>query len=69
LAESVFSALGLQPEIHFIDTPPDIRDKYQYYTQANMQKLVTAGYKKPFTTLETGVEDYVRNYLNNDVCF
>ena len=43
--------------------PEDIRDKYQYFTEADMQKLISAGYSKPFTSLEAGVEDYVKNYL------
>jgi ADP-L-glycero-D-manno-heptose 6-epimerase len=43
--------------------PLDIRDKYQYFTEANMAKLRAAGYDKPFSTLEEGVEDYVKNYL------
>jgi ADP-L-glycero-D-manno-heptose 6-epimerase len=49
--------------IEFIDTPIDIRDKYQYFTQANMSKLRSIGYDKPFTSLEDGVADYVKNYL------
>ncbi|MEI6019876.1 MAG: ADP-glyceromanno-heptose 6-epimerase [Bacteroidota bacterium] len=63
LAESTFKALNLQAKITFIDTPIDIRDKYQYFTEANMQKLISAGYKQPFTSLEEGVSDYVKNYL------
>ncbi|MDX2171599.1 MAG: ADP-glyceromanno-heptose 6-epimerase [Bacteroidota bacterium] len=63
LVNATFSAAQLPPYIEFIDTPVDIRDKYQYYTQANMQKLIQAGYKKTFTTLEEGVKDYVCNYL------
>ena len=63
LAKATFSALGLEPKIEFIDTPEDIRDKYQYYTQAEMDKLIAVGYKEPFTTLEAGVKDYVQNYL------
>lgn len=69
LANAVFSALALPPVINYIDTPLDIRDKYQYYTQANMQKLRDAGYSKEFTTLEDGVSDYVRSYLMNNACF
>jgi len=63
LAKSTFNALQLEPAIDFIDTPADIRDKYQYYTEADMRKLIAAGYETPFTTLEKGVEDYVKNYL------
>jgi ADP-L-glycero-D-manno-heptose 6-epimerase len=64
LAKATFSALGLSPNIEFIDTPEDIRDKYQYFTEANMQKLINAGYQFPFTNLEDGIEDYVKQYLN-----
>lgn len=63
LASTTFAALGLETQIEFIDTPKDIRDKYQYFTEANMAKIVAAGYKKPFTGLEDGVGDYVKNYL------
>jgi ADP-L-glycero-D-manno-heptose 6-epimerase len=49
--------------IEFIDTPEDIRDKYQYFTEANMNKLRSAGYSNEFTSLEDGVSDYVGNYL------
>ena len=63
LAVASFNGLDLEPIISFIDMPIDIRDKYQYYTQANMQKLHDAGYTDAFYTLEQGVDDYVRNYL------
>lgn len=63
LANATFKALNKEPKIEFIDTPIDIRDKYQYFTEANMKKLAEAGYKKPFTSLEEGVTDYVKNYL------
>jgi ADP-L-glycero-D-manno-heptose 6-epimerase len=66
LAHSVFSATGKAPEIEFIDTPEDIRDKYQYFTQAEMQKLRNAGYKEPFLSLEEGVKEYVTAYLTSD---
>ncbi|MBP6625457.1 MAG: ADP-glyceromanno-heptose 6-epimerase, partial [Chitinophagaceae bacterium] len=59
LAQSVFDAMGKPAQIHFIDTPIDIRDKYQYFTEANMQKLIRQGYSKPFTRLADGVKDYV----------
>ncbi|HPV86346.1 MAG TPA: hypothetical protein PLC49_01995 [Caldisericia bacterium] len=61
--ENTFEALGKTTEIEFIDTPADIRDKYQYFTEANMTKLKNIGYEKPFTSLEEGVYDYVKNYL------
>lgn len=63
LATSTFRSMGKSPEISFIDTPADIRDKYQYFTEANMQKLIDAGFSKGFHSLEMGVEDYVMNYL------
>jgi ADP-L-glycero-D-manno-heptose 6-epimerase len=63
LAKATFKALGKEPNIEFIDTPIDIRDKYQYFTEANMNKLKKEGYSKEFTSLEKGVEDYVQNYL------
>lgn len=63
LAAATFRGLGLGPNIEFIDMPEDIRDKYQYFTEANMQKLEKAGYSDKFTSLEDGVEDYVKHYL------
>lgn len=63
LVAATFTALDLQPHIEYIDMPEDIRDKYQYFTQAEMRKLIGAGYDKDFTSLESGVNDYVRNYL------
>ncbi len=63
LVKATFEALELKPDIEFVDTPEDIREKYQYFTQANMAKLREAGYTKPFTSLEEGVHDYVSHYL------
>ena len=63
LVNNTFKALGKEPNISFIPTPEDIRDKYQYFTEANMTKLKSIGYDKPFHTLEEGVQDYVKNYL------
>jgi len=63
LVNATFKALGKESAISYIDTPEDIRYKYQYYTQANMKKLILAGYSKSFTDLESGVKDYVQNYL------
>ncbi|MFA7473659.1 MAG: ADP-glyceromanno-heptose 6-epimerase [Spirosomataceae bacterium] len=63
LVRNTFQAMRLSPQIEFIDTPLDIRDKYQYYTEAPMEKLRNIGYDRPFTTLEDGVNDYVHNYL------
>lgn len=63
LARSTFRAMGKEEQISFVDTPADIRDKYQYFTEANMNKLLAAGYSRPFTSLEDGVTDYVQHYL------
>jgi ADP-L-glycero-D-manno-heptose 6-epimerase len=63
LATNTFKAMEKVPNISFIDTPEDIRDKYQYFTEADMSKLLNAGYTGGFHSLEEGVEDYVRNYL------
>lgn len=63
LALATFEAMGAEPDISFIPTPEDIRDKYQYFTEAEIDKLRAAGYSKPFYTLEEGVADYVKNYL------
>lgn len=63
LARAVFAASGLSPSIRYIDTPLDIRDKYQYYTKAEMEKLKKAGYTPSFFTLEEAVRDYVQTYL------
>ncbi len=69
LAESLFQALDQQPEIRFIDTPKDIRDKYQYFTQASMDKLRAIGYDKPFHSLKAGIRDYVQNYLEEEAYY
>src|SRR5450432_2291143 len=66
LANAVFSALNREPEIQFIEMPETIRDKYQYFTQANLGRLRAAGYQAPVTSLENAVKDYVRNYLVPD---
>ncbi len=63
LVKNAFKAMNVDEQIEFIDTPVDIRDKYQYFTEAKMDKLKSIGYNKPFHTLEEGVEDYVENYL------
>lgn len=67
LATATFHALGKSPVIDYIDIPADIRDKYQYFTEADMQKLRSAGYKDVFYSLEDGVTDYVSNYLEKDL--
>ena len=63
LAKAVFNSLNKNPAIEFMDTPMDIRDKYQYFTEAKMNKLINKGYPKKFTSLEEGINDYVKNYL------
>ena len=69
LVKSTFAGLDLQPNIEYIDMPEDIRDKYQYFTEASMNKLKAAGYSKDFYSLEQGVDDYVRNYLSPNSFF
>ena len=64
LVRATFSAMGKEEHVSFVDTPADIRDKYQYFTEADMRKLQGIGYTTPFTTLEDGVRDYVGNYLS-----
>ena len=54
------------PEIDYVDTPIEIRDKYQYFTEARMDRLRALGYRRDFTELEDGIADYVRNYLLTD---
>jgi ADP-L-glycero-D-manno-heptose 6-epimerase len=66
LANSVFTALGKKPKIEFIEMPETIRDKYQYFTQADISKLRATGYREKVTPLETAVADYVKNYLVPD---
>jgi ADP-L-glycero-D-manno-heptose 6-epimerase len=66
LAKAVFAALKREPRIEFIEMPETIRDKYQYFTQANLARLRAAGYTAPVTSLEDAVTDYVRNYLVPD---
>ncbi len=65
LARSTFRALETPERIEFTDTPLDIRDNYQYFTEAKMTKLRSFGYRRPFTGLEDGIWDYVRTYLAN----
>jgi len=63
LAKAVFTAMGLEPNIDYIEMPAELRGKYQYYTQAEMGKVRGAGYDKAFTSLEEGVREYVQDYL------
>ena len=69
LAKSTWNALGLEEKVEYIDMPENIRDRYQYYTQANINKLRSVGYTKEMTSLEDGVRDYVVNYLNKEDCY
>lgn len=64
LVKATFAGLDLEPNIRYIDIPEDIRDTYQYFTEATMDKLRDAGYTTAFWSLEKGVDDYVRNYLS-----
>ena len=66
LATATFSAMGKEPNISFIDVPFDIQEKYQYYTEANIDKLRAIGFNKEFTSLEDGVKEYVQGYLMKD---
>jgi len=63
LVKATFKSLDLQPSIEFIDTPIDIRDKYQYFTEAKMEKLRSVGYDDEFYSLEEGIEEYVQEFL------
>jgi ADP-L-glycero-D-manno-heptose 6-epimerase len=63
LVSAVFRSVDLQEKVEFIDTPEDIRDKYQYFTEAEMAKLRDTGYDDPFYSLEEGVEEYVKEFL------
>ena len=64
LVKAIFTTLHLPEHINYIDTPTDIRDKYQYFTEADMNKLYKAGYNQPFYSLEDGVKEYVSEYLS-----
>jgi ADP-L-glycero-D-manno-heptose 6-epimerase len=63
LARNTFKAAGAKENIEFVDTPADIRDKYQYFTEATMDKLRSQQYSEKFFSLEEGIDDYVKNYL------
>jgi len=69
VANLIFKSINKTPKIEFIDTPIDIRDKYQYFTEAKMDKLRSIGYDKSFYTLEEGVKDYVENFLIKKINF
>ena len=63
LVTAVFNSMNKTPSVEFIDTPLDIRNKYQYFTEANMKKLGSIGYSRPFHSLEEGIGEYVAGYL------
>ncbi len=65
LVKATFHGLDRKPAIEYIDMPEDLRETYQYYTQAEMQKIKNVDYLKNFYFLEEGVDDYVRNYLSH----
>ena len=69
LTKAVFKSMELKENIGFIDTPEDLRGKYQYYTCANISKLRSVGYSEPFFSLESGIDDYVKNFLSSGVCY
>ena len=66
LALATYRAMNEEPRIRYIPTPEHIRKQYQYYTKAEMDKLIEAGYDKSFTTLEDGISKYVNNYLSKE---
>ncbi len=69
LVKATFAGLDKEAVIEYIDMPADIRDKYQYFTEATMNKLISTGYTTPFHSLEDGVQDYVRNYLSKKLYY
>ena len=69
LTLAVFQSTKIKPEISFIDTPVDLRGQYQYFTEADITKLRKAGYTRPFTSLEDGVDTYVGKYLAHEACY
>ncbi|HSO89318.1 MAG TPA: ADP-glyceromanno-heptose 6-epimerase [Draconibacterium sp.] len=69
LTNSVFKSMNITPDISFIDTPVDLRGRYQYFTEAENQKLRDIGYTKPFTELEAGIEQYVGEFLMAEACY
>ncbi|MGD9537495.1 MAG: ADP-glyceromanno-heptose 6-epimerase [Alphaproteobacteria bacterium] len=66
LAAALYRALGAEPRIEYIEMPESLRPRYQYFTEARMDRLREAGYAAPFTALEDGVRDYVTSYLLNE---
>jgi len=66
LVKAIFKTLRKPENIVYVDTPKDIRDKYQYYTQADMHKFLQGGYDRPFCTIEEGIREYVSFYLETN---
>ena len=66
LAKATFAAAGKAPSIDYVDTPVSIRDRYQYFTQARMDRIRAAGFQGQSTPLEEGVRRYVQNFLSTD---
>lgn len=66
MATTIFNAMNIPEKINYIDTPIDIRNTYQYYTEAKMNKLINVGFYNQFVPIEEGVKDYIQNYLNNN---
>ena len=66
LAEATFEVLGMKTNINYIDMPERLKEKYQYYTKAEIKKLREVGYLGEFMDVKSGVTDYVKNYLNNE---
>jgi ADP-L-glycero-D-manno-heptose 6-epimerase len=65
LARALFAAMEKSEDIEYVPTPEAIRDRYQYFTEAKMDRLTAAGYKRPFTSLEAGVAYYLHDYLES----
>jgi ADP-L-glycero-D-manno-heptose 6-epimerase len=66
LANAIFTAMGLEPNIVYVDMPDNLKNQYQYFTEANIKKIRIAGYNNEMTSLEDAVRDYVVNYLSKD---
>ena len=66
LAKAIFDTLGLPANIEYVDMPANVRNQYQYFTEARMDRLRRAGYDKPFISLEDGVRSYVGDYLESN---
>ncbi len=66
VAESIARSMGIEPRIEYVDMPDSVRNQYQYFTQADLTKLRSAGYDKPFLTVPEGVEKYVNGFLATD---